>query len=105
MNPDRERFLGLKVIPARLTAEETAWYLGFATHDIPVLVSRGLLKPLGHPSENSVKFFPFSILESCRTDVKWLSRATDAILDYWRSKNARKSRTSDLNHTGGPEFQ
>lgn len=95
MVPDREKFLSLKIVPARLTAEETAWYLGFAAHDIPVLVGNGLLKPLGHPSENSVKFFPLPALETLRSDVKWLSRATDAILDHWRAKNARKIASAD----------
>jgi hypothetical protein len=77
--------------PARLTAEEAAWYLGFAAHDIPVLVANGLLKPLGHPADNAVKFFALAALEPLRWDTKWLSRATDAMLDRWRSKNARKT--------------
>jgi len=39
MNPDRKEFLNLRTVPARLLAEEAAWTLGFAAHDIPVLVS------------------------------------------------------------------
>ncbi|HEY3760340.1 MAG TPA: hypothetical protein VGN23_01140 [Verrucomicrobiae bacterium] len=97
MLPDKERFLNLKVVPARLTAEEAGWYLGFAAHDIPVLTANGLLKPLGHPSESSVKFFPVASLELLRSDVKWLARATDAILDHWRTKNARKTSSSEMN--------
>ena len=91
MNPEREKFLNLKVIPSRLTAEESAWYLGFAAHDIPVLVANGLLMPLGHPGDNAVKFFAFATLEPLRADVKWLSRATDAMLEHWRKKNAQKT--------------
>lgn len=90
MQQDKERFLNLKVVPARLTAEETAWYLGFAPHDIPVLVANGLIKPLGHPADNAVKFFAFAAVEPLRSDTKWLSRATDAMLEHWRRKNARK---------------
>lgn len=30
----------------RLTAEEAAWLLGFSPHEIPILVEKGLLKPL-----------------------------------------------------------
>ena len=93
MHPEREKFLNLKLVPARLNAEETAWYLGFATHDIPVLVANGLLKPLGHPGDNAVKFFALVTLEPLRVDVKWLSRATDSMLDHWRKKNARKNET------------
>jgi hypothetical protein len=44
-------------LPARVMAEEAAWLLGFAPHDIPVLVSAGLLKPLGHPPASGTKFF------------------------------------------------
>jgi hypothetical protein len=90
MQQERQYFLNLKTLPARLTAEEVAWYLGFAAHDIPVLVASGLLKPLGHPAENCAKLFAFAAIEPLRTDVKWLSRATDAMLDHWRKKNARK---------------
>jgi hypothetical protein len=93
---DKEQFLNLKNPPARVTAEEAAWYLGFAAHDIPVLVANGLLKPLGHPGDNAVKFFALAVLEPLRADVKWLSRATDAILGYWRTKNARKTKGADL---------
>jgi hypothetical protein len=31
-------------------AAQTAWFLGFDLHEIPMLVSAGLLKPLGHPA-------------------------------------------------------
>jgi len=92
---DKEHFLNLRLVPARLTAEEAAWYLGFAPHDIPVLMAKGLLKPLGHPSDNAVKFFALATLEPLRSDIKWLSRATDAMLDYWRNKNARKTTVLD----------
>ena len=105
MNPEREKFLNLKAPPARLNVEETAWYLGFAPHDIPVLVSRGLLKPLGHPTDATVKFFAFVALEELRNDVKWLARATDAMVEYWRTKNARKTSRleSSLSDQNGPE--
>src|SRR5580692_5480678 len=88
---EREKFLNLKQVPARLTAEETAWYLGFSAHDIPILVANGLLKPLGHPGDNAVKFFAYAAIESLRVDVKWLARATDTMLEHWRKKNARKT--------------
>ena|SRR2546425_8597371 len=90
MDPQREKFLNLKTPPARLNVEETAWYLGFAAHDIPVLVSHGLLKPLGHPADGTVKFFGFVSLEELRKDPKWLARATDTMIEHWRKKNARK---------------
>jgi len=91
MNPEREKFLNLKTVPARLTVEETAWYLGFASHDIPILTANGLLKPLGRPAENSSKYFAFVVLVELRNDSKWLARATEILVQHWRRKNARKS--------------
>ncbi|WP_404420535.1 hypothetical protein [Nibricoccus sp. IMCC34717] len=56
---DREvQFLSLLGhLPARLLAEEVAWVLNCQAHDVPVLVAAGLLKPLGKPEANSVKYF------------------------------------------------
>jgi hypothetical protein len=85
-------FLGRKVVPARLDATQSAWFLGFEPHEIPMLVAAGLLKPLGHPARNSTKFFATEILEQLRRDEKWLARATDAIGEYWRKRNAHKQK-------------
>jgi len=49
MQQEKKDFLTLALPPARLTITETAWFLGFAENDISVLISAGLLKPLGHP--------------------------------------------------------
>lgn len=91
MNPQREQFLNLKSSPARLNAEETAWYLGFSPHEIPILVANRLLKPLGRPPPSGTKYFATATLEELRRDVKWLARASDVIVEYWRFKNARKT--------------
>lgn len=40
----------LSKVPARLTAEQTAWVLNCQPHDILVLVTSRLLKPLGNLS-------------------------------------------------------
>ena len=90
MNSQQEQFLNLKTMPARLKAEEAAWYLGFAQHEIPVLVAEGLLKPLGRPPETGVKYFATTALEELRRDQKWLARASDAIVFYWRNRNSNK---------------
>src|SRR5665213_1410483 len=85
-------FLSWKVVPARLDANQAAWFLGFEPHEIPRLVTAGLLKPLGHPARNSTKFFATETLEQFRRDEKWLARASDAIASYWRERNARKQQ-------------
>ena len=82
-------FLSWKIAPARLNATQTAWFLGFEPHEIPILMAGGFLKPLGHPARNAVKFFATQALEQLRQDEKWLARASDAICDYWRERNAR----------------
>ena len=93
-------FLGWKIVPARLDATQTAWFLGFEPQEIPMLVAAGLLKPLGHPARNSTKFFATETLEQFRRDEKWLARASDAIAAYWRERNARKRSAGGRNGGG-----
>jgi hypothetical protein len=92
VNSERKEFLGVIHLPARVGMEETAWILGFAPHDIPVLVSAGLIKPLGHPPASGTKFFATATLLKLRDDLKWLSRASDAIVNHWQTQNMRKSK-------------
>ena len=88
-------FLSWKIAPARLNATQTAWFLGFEPHEIPMLIAAGLLKPLGHPARNSTKYFATETLEQLRRDEKWLARASDAIASYWRERNARKQKAGE----------
>lgn len=97
MNSQQEQFLNLKTLPARLKAEEAAWYLGFSQHEIPVLVAEGLLKPLGRPPETGVKYFATVALDELRRDPKWLARASDAIVNYWRTRNGNKKAHRGMN--------
>ena len=77
-------------LPARLSVSRTAQLLGFADHDIPILVASKLLEPLGSPAANSPKYFAkISILEKA-ADVKWLDRATRTISRYWFNKRSSK---------------
>jgi hypothetical protein len=95
MNPERKDFLNVRMPPARVVVEEAAWILGFAPHDIPVLVSAGLLKPLGHPPISGTKFFATATLQKLRDDLKWLARASDAIVRHWQTKNARNRQNGN----------
>lgn len=96
MRDDQHKFLMVHgKVPARLTIEQAAWLLGFHEHDISVLVSAGLLKPLGHPPASGSKYFAAVELEALRADVRWLAKASDAVVNYWRTKNAgRRGRQS-----------
>jgi len=95
---DKYTFLALPSLPARLNALETAWHLGFQPHEISILVCADLLKPLGHPSANTSRFFSTESLTALRNDEKWLGKATDAISAYWRRKNGQK-RTNQNRRT------
>lgn len=103
MNPYRQQFLSLRHLPGRLTAEETSWFLGFNLHDIPVLIAAGLLKPLGQPIPNAVKYFDLITLNELKQNTNWQSRATKEIMGHWRRKNLRKSEavqtSTDLRET------
>lgn len=88
MNQAKKEFLSLAIPPARLGIQETSWLLGFNDHDISVLISAGLLKPLGRPASTGSKFFATVELQTLRNDTRWLARASDAIVNYWRDKNS-----------------
>lgn len=80
-------------LPARLDAAQTAALLGFQPHDIPVLISAGLLKPLGRPAPNSIKYFAAIGIERLREDGDWLDKATRVIGRHWQERN-RTGQTS-----------
>jgi hypothetical protein len=52
------------------------------------LVSAGLLKPLGRPPSSGSKYFATVDLQTLRNDTRWLAKASDAIVNYWRAKNS-----------------
>ena len=92
MNPEQREFLNLRHRPARLTAEQTAWVLGFQVHDMAPLISSGLLRPLGRPSSNAPKHFASADLDACLRNRKWLARATGVVQAHWGNQNARRPR-------------
>jgi len=89
MSSQLENLLTEMILPARCSAERAARYLGFSAHEIPILVQKRLLTPLGHPAKNNVRYFAAVTLQELRQDVKWLAKATDATSEAWRIKNAK----------------
>ena len=71
-------------IPGRLTAEQAAKILGFAPHDVPVLVKHRLLTPLGQPAQRSTKYFAAVEVFKLVADTKWLGKATKIISGNWK---------------------
>lgn len=90
MNNDSLTLLDLMRLPGRLTAEQAAPILGFSPHDIPVLVKAKLLRPLGNPPQQAVKFFASTEIEKLARDENWLGRATRAIYNFWATQNKKR---------------
>jgi hypothetical protein len=106
MRDDQHRFLTLLGhLPARLTAEQAACVLNCQAHDIPILVSARLLKPLGNPQANAVKFFATADLLEAVKDRAWLVKVTNAVSSHWRGQNdRRKGRSANGGQNGQPSL-
>jgi|ERR1017187_9788556 hypothetical protein len=91
MREDQHRFMSLLgQLPARLTAEQAAWVLNCQPHDMPILVCSRLLKPLGNPPANNIKFFVTADVLELMKDRAWLIKVTNTINQHWRRQNSRK---------------
>lgn len=96
MRDDQQRFLMLLgQLPARLTVEQTAWVLNCQAHDVPILVAARLLKPLGSPPPNGIKYFASKEVLELASDEKWLHRVTVAIHQHWHQRNLRNKDRSE----------
>jgi hypothetical protein len=76
-------------LPARLDVAETARLLGFAEHDVQVLMRFGKLAALGDPAPNAPKWFSAVEVIRLATDRDWLHKASREVAKYWRHKRAR----------------
>ena len=103
MKEEQNQFLRLLgQLPARLTAEQAAWVLNCQPHDVPILVVARLLKPLGNPPANSVKFFAALELLELVKDRTWLAKVTNALNQHWQRKNAAKKHDYVLSVSMSP---
>ena len=101
MNDEHHRFLLLlRQPPARLRVEEVAWFLNCHPNDVPILVSARLLKPLGNPPANGVKFFSTAEVLELAKDRAWLARMSNAIVQHWQRRNDGAKRRA---LGGGPD--
>jgi hypothetical protein len=83
-------------LPARLSACEAAKLLGFAEHDIQILMGTGKLTPLGDPAPNAPKWFAAIEMIQLAADRDWLNRATREVSKYWRQKRERQLGNGDV---------
>jgi hypothetical protein len=88
---EQHQFLALAGrLPARLTVEQTAWVLGCQAHDVPILVTARLLKPLGTPAPNGIKFFAATDVFDLAKDRSLLAKVTNTVNQHWHKKNAHQ---------------
>jgi hypothetical protein len=78
-------------LPARLDVSQTANLLGFAAHDIQILMAAGKLTPLGDPAPNAPKWFAAVEIILLAIDEEWLNRATREVAKYWRRKRLSRA--------------
>jgi hypothetical protein len=95
-NSERHQLISVAGLPGRLTAQEAAWVLGFADHNIPVLASNRLLTPLGDPPPNGGRYYALPDLEALRRDTKWLHKASAVLVKIGRSRTPIGAPTHPL---------
>jgi hypothetical protein len=101
MKEDQHRFLSLLgQLPLRLTAEQAGWVLNCQAHDIPALIHARLLKPLGNPPPNGIKYFATADLLELAKDRAWLVKITTAINQHWQKQNAKKCVSVNCSQNG-----
>jgi hypothetical protein len=87
--------------PAQLTVEEAAWLLGCQPHDVPILIASRLLKPLGNPPQNGIKFFSASEVTEMSRDRAWLAKMTQTVRQHWHKRNVRQKSHSEIGAQNG----
>ena len=87
-------------LPARLDANETAKLLGFAEHDIQILMATRKLTPLGDPAPNAPKWFGAIEVIRLGADQDWLNKATKEVSKYWRQKRERQENRCGRTRNG-----
>jgi hypothetical protein len=83
-------FLNVRRLPGRIHTDQVAVLSGFGEHDIPVLVRHKLLRPLGKPMPNSVKWFSTSEILEKLADRDWLDDATKVVAKHWANQNEKR---------------
>ena len=106
MRDDIYRFLSVHGrLPARVNADQAGWLLNCQTYNIPVLVAARLLKPLGNPPANGIKYFATDEILELSKDKAWLGRMSNVLYKCWQQRNARyKTVSSETFENVGSEI-
>ena len=92
MNNENECPMWFGRNPARLTKEEVGRVLGFTARDITTLTSSGILKPLGKPTKQMIKYYATAGIERLVADEKWLNKATRIIQNTRIEQELKKAK-------------
>jgi hypothetical protein len=92
----------MRNLPARLDVATTARVLGFAEHDIQILMAARKLVPLGDPAQNAPKWFCAMEVLQLTSDREWLHKATKEVSKYWRYKRERSERSRQGRTSSSP---
>ena len=84
-------YMAKRGLPARLDVTQTAGLLGFADHEIPILVASHKLTALGNPAPNAPKWFATIDVLRLISDHDWLHKATLTVSKYWQRKRERRT--------------
>lgn len=95
-----KELLNLRRLPAMLNGQQAAVLLGVGEHDIPALIRADLLKPLGQPPANSVKYFAGVEILEMAGDPAYLAKIRNALYAYWQGKNGTH-REKPISRNGG----
>lgn len=74
---EQHEFLNLRRLPATLYDFQVAHFLQCHPDDIPALINRKLLKPLGHVSDKDSKRFSRETLFRLARVPNWLQKVTE----------------------------
>jgi hypothetical protein len=85
-------------LPARLDVAQTSKLLGFAEHDVQILMAVGKLTSLGDPAPNAPKWFAAVEMIRLAADQDWLHKATKEIAKHWRNKRQRHHNLASSAH-------
>lgn len=86
---DKQTFLNLSRLPARLTYVEAGWYLGATEQEIAIAVANKVLIPLGSPVQNARKFLALVDVERVAADRSLLNAMTKLVTNHWKKRNKR----------------
>lgn len=93
MNNEHKAFLNLLRLPGTIDAGQTAILLGTSEANIPILVTKSFLEPLGkNLAANAPKRFSSAAIEALARDPEKMSRMHHLISSHWRIRNGTPPR-------------